>query len=106
MRHSKLPREFHLGEINVCEIPPQWSQRGLRPRGVRTKCSDRTEVRRKSLARASKYVGDAATNRDSYLHLSEKHRFGRNCGEIGVDLSVGGASGEIGFETHHALQKL
>ena len=46
-------REFHLGEINVCEIPPQWSQRGLRPRGVRTKCSDRTEVRRKSLARAS-----------------------------------------------------
>ena len=37
-------REFHLGEINVCEIPPQWSQRGLRPRGVRTKCSDRTEV--------------------------------------------------------------
>ena len=47
-------REFHLGEINVCEIPPQWSQRGLRPRGVRTKCSDRTEVRRKSLARASK----------------------------------------------------
>ena len=38
-------REFHLGEINVCEIPPQWSQRGLRPRGVRTKCSDRTEVR-------------------------------------------------------------
>ena len=49
-------REFHLGEINVCEIPPQWSQRGLRPRGVRTKCSDRTEVSRENRVLHRVYV--------------------------------------------------
>ena len=31
---------FPINEINFCEIPPQWSQRGLSPHGVRTKCSD------------------------------------------------------------------
>ena len=34
-------REFHLGEIkgrefHLGEMSPQWSQRGLTPRGVRT----------------------------------------------------------------------